>query len=191
VKRVDPPNPLEPLSEVRHLNSVDGKPAKKGKVYRLPITVAGLFSNAFWTLFDNEHAGCYSYKLESREVSSSEPFVVNLSVKPGSSGAAPCDKIAPDVTAIVWLDPASFQIIRIDKRFPSAKWGGYVDYRSSVKYSPVMLKGKLFLLPDTVTGQISNPKSSGELLYSATYSDFHKYDATVTILPVSECDAPQ
>lgn len=192
VKRIEPPNSSQPLSEVRHLDTVDGKPVKNNKTYQLPLTVSGLIGNAFMTLFGSEHSGCYNYELESHKISSSEPFVLNLSLKPSSSGAAPCDKIASDATATVWLDPASFQIIRLDKRFPSTRIGrGFSDYRSSIRYSPITLNGKRFFLPESVTGQLSNLKSSGELLYSATYTDFHKYDATATILPVPGDDAPR
>jgi hypothetical protein len=148
------------LTEVRNIQEVDGHLARK-KSYKLPLMISGAFGGAFTNLFDEQISSCYEYRLDRSDASQSKPsLILSLTRKAGGEAAPPCNRVAPDATATVWLDPDSFQILNIETRFPEAHQSDFSDLRSSYKYSPVTLAGKQFLLPVNVKAELSNLKAA-------------------------------
>lgn len=174
--------PTQPLVELRRIQTVDGRPAKK-KTYHLPLSISGAFDDAFANLFDERTANCYQYALEPPHDSDNAPLVLSMSLRPDARAISACAQIAPDSSAKVYLDTLSYQIVGLKTRFPHSHIRDFSDLHISYGYSVVSLSGKKFLLPESVDAELTNSRSGSALQYEATYTDYHKFDVTMTIIP--------
>jgi hypothetical protein len=183
VKHAGTPSRADSLTEVQNVQEVDGHPARKNS-YKLPLTISGAFGDSFANLFDEQFSSCYDYHLDQSKALDGKPsLILSLTRKSKGAAAPPCDRVAPEASATVWIDPKSFQILSMATRFPEAHQSGFSDLRIYYKYSPVILGGKQFFLPASVTAELSNVKASSALHYEASYSSYHKFDVTVRIVP--------
>ena len=87
-----------------------------------------------------------------------------------------------------FIDPSSMQIVRLEQQRPRhvedsrppVAWSWYIDY------ARVMMDGKHFWLPKTISSKASS-LDGGRFRWSflATYGNYHLMTVTSTILPVA------
>jgi hypothetical protein len=57
---------------------------------------------------------------------------------------------------------------------------------AAVDYAPVVLNGKSFWLPTTITAFTTETSKTNSVRFAARYNDYHRFAATATILPADK-----
>jgi hypothetical protein len=170
------------LEELREFTTVNGKPHPAGKPVALPLTIQGAFDDFPAAFFDRENVPCYSFVL-GPHLRPDAPLT--LSIRPGPQAAAlpQCKAIPADLTAIAQIDPATQQLVHLERTFPA----GPEEAKSrmlfvSIDLAPTKLGQTTFWLPATFSANAVSGKD--RLQWTSHYSVYHQFTATSTILPV-------
>jgi VWFA-related protein len=195
LKRFSADGKTADLVESREIKYVDHQPAAKGQSLAGPAILIGAFSRAP-NVFSPELKDCYEYHL-----------LPNLRHKPGDAILFHADVLVLEyalrsplpagiqcpvheqTSGRAFIDPSSMQIVRLEQQWPRrhnegskfpVSWSWYIDY------ARVMMDGKPFWLPRTVSSQASS-LDGGRFKWSflATYGNYHLMTVTSTILPAA------
>jgi hypothetical protein len=186
LKRTPNPDHTTTLVESREIKKVDGKPATSQDMDG-PTLLSGAFEGGLAVVSLNQTA-CMNYALQriSRN-RSTEPYVLSFATVLTPRNSAEC-LLQENSKGRVFIDPAS-TIIPANP-YTSPVVGKRVV---TVDYAPVLLGGKTFWMPSTITLRSTSGSGSFHPIvwsFQATYRNYHKLEVTSRILPGSEAPAP-
>jgi hypothetical protein len=182
------------LRETRIKNLVNGRAPKNQKVTP-PFSFIGGFADVI-AFTENK---CADYHF-AEAPSIGNPIVVLVSGKlPSGNRLSTCSSQIYDLKA--FIDPQTFQVLRLEEAVQDTKMVGIVGHLPfvavlsnhnvmsfSVDYTPVELGGKTFWLTKTVTADLKDKNKPIRLHYEAHYTNYHRFTATVKILPAEPGD---
>jgi VWFA-related protein len=195
LKRVSTDGKTADLVEAREVKYVDHHEAAKGQSLTGPAILIGAFSRAPNVLAP-QFKDCYDYRLlpdMRRKPGDSILFlhadvrVLEYALKSPLPAGVECPAPEP-TTGRVFIDPSSMQIVRLEQRRPRHDEGSGrpVAWSWSIDYARVMMDGKQFWLPKTISSKASS-LDGGRFKWSflATYGNYHLMTVTTTILPAA------
>jgi hypothetical protein len=199
LKRTPNPDHTTTLVESREIKKVDGKPATSQDMDG-PTLLSGAFEGGLAVVSLNQTA-CMNYALQriSRN-RSTEPYVLSFATVLTPRNSAEC-LLQENSKGRVFIDPASMQITHLELTTPRHTIIPANPYTSpvvgkrvvTVDYAPVLLGGKTFWMPSTITLRSTSGSGSFHPIvwsFQATYRNYHKLEVTSRILPGSEAPAP-
>lgn len=179
--------------ETRVQNLVNGKKPKSQK-FAPPYFFVGGYANVIGFVNDK----CSSFVFAPDALPDGKgPIVLLTEPKPDSPDLpAYCSrerKLQARTKAVI--DPKSFQVVHLEQTLQDVSFGlashlPFVPAPSthnvffwSVDFAPISLGDKSFWLPQTVTSSVKDKNKPLTLEYVAHYSHYHRFAATITILP--------
>jgi VWFA-related protein len=195
LKRVTTDGKTADLVESREVKYVDHHEAAKGQSLTGPAILIGAFSRAANVLAP-QFKDCYEYRLlpnmrrkpgDSLLFLHADVRVLEYALKSPLPAGVDCPAPEP-TTGRVFIDPSSMQIVRLEQRRPHHDEGSGrpVDWSWSIDYARVMMDGKQFWLPKTISSKASS-LDGGRFKWSflATYGNYHLMTVTTTVLPAA------
>ena len=202
LKRVPDPNAEGEtmLEESHEVKMVNGRPAT-GDTAGGPAFLRGAFSNGL-ALVSARQQACMRYMLRPMgKNNASEPVTIQFASVAARRRPHDC-RIEEDVSGHVLIDPETMQVTHLEFTVPRHFIGTTVyttfnglglDAASivgrwdvAVEYAAVVLGGKSFWLPTTISDRMSSSLVRSRWTYDATYSNYHKMEVTSRIVPSSE-----
>ena len=196
LKRVLNPDQTTNLNESREIKAIDGHPAEAEALVG-PAIVSGAFSGGLATVSISQKP-CMRYRLRpAKSNRPGTPYIVEFESLFNQTHPADC-LLQEDGHGRVFIDPTTMQIKRMELTAPRHTMypGGKSDNGSiiqpvvgewilAVDYSPVLLGGKTFWLPTTITSRATSGNGGpGATIWSfdAKYTNYHKLEVTSRIL---------
>jgi hypothetical protein len=189
------------FSESRDVISatVNGKAVNENK-YDPPIHwLRGGFARDLFTFFDEPTSSCYEFKPVSPSgATDSNILVLDAALnKNARSLSMECAHVPDNLSAArVWIDLKAMQVVRIQEvtvhttgfSGPFSHSNGEYTYSPVIEYSPVNIHGSDYWLPRTKSVDIIKTKGQFSTSYTSQYSDYHKFETTVTITAIPEAN---
>jgi hypothetical protein len=189
------------FSESRDVISatVNGKAVNEHK-YDPPIHwLRGGFARDLFTFFDEPTSSCYEFKPVSIPGATDSNTLVldaalNKNLRPLP---AECAHIHPQLSAArVWIDLKAFEVVRIQERTgdtkgfygPFSHSNGEYTFSPVIEYSPVNIHGSEYWLPRSKSVDFIKTKGQFSISYTSQYSDYHKFETSVTITTIPEAN---
>jgi hypothetical protein len=195
LKRAPNPDHTTTLAESREIKSVDGKLPTKDDLDG-PTRLSGAFEGGL-AIVSLDQTACINYSLQ--RISSThpaQPYIVRFATVLTPHNTAAC-LLKENSKGRVFIDPASMQISRLELTTPhhtiihaspfSTPVVGRRDL--TIDYAPVLLGGKTFWMPSTITLQATSGSGTFHMIvwsFRATYRDYRRLEVTSRILPGSE-----
>ena len=183
------------LVESREIKYVNRHAAAKDQSLTGPAILIGAFSRAP-NVLSPQLKDCYDYRLlpnmrHNPEVTMlflhADVLVLEYALKSPLPAAAQCP-VREQTRGRAFIDPSSMQIVRLEQQRPRHDEDSRlpVAWSWSIDYARVIMDGKPFWLPKTISSKASS-LDGGRFKWSflATYSNYHLMTVTSTILPAS------
>lgn len=187
LKRIPGPDDKMNLQESREVKRVNGERATADSIGG-GFLLEGAFSNGL-ALVSMSQQVCMDYLLKSINPDhSKDPILVEFTSVAAGERSTAC-LMQEDVSGRVLIDPETMQVTRMQYHAPHhiiGKEMGSLDV--TVEYAPVVLDGKSFWLPKSISERMADSLFSWT--YVATYLNYHKLEVTSRILPFEETPAP-
>ena len=151
----------------------------------MPSTLFGGFSRFQELFFTPAHRLCYRFTLLP-DPGPKDTQQIAIAELPGTiAGCSP-----RGITGLARVDRVSQHVVYLERTVPEqAAIDGRLAPFASVELAPAKIGEDTFWLPTMVYGTFNHNKVKGS--FEAHYSDFHRYTASITILPgVTETDTP-
>jgi hypothetical protein len=175
------------LDESREITILNGKPVRPGDHPLLPVVLFGGFGRFQDMFFSPQHRPCFNFVLEPPNLRA--PLQIDITLKPTAATIPGCEHGLTGLTGIARIDPASGYLIHLERTIPAdiaAKFN-HATF-GSVDSGPTQLGDRIFWLPIIVTGDVIENKGKQKGRFTAYYSNYHRYTATSTILPITPTD---
>lgn len=174
-----------PFTESREIQNIDGRPAPQGQPLRGPFFFGGGFSSVLDEIFSQKNAPYLNYKvMGSEKIDGKTAWLIKFEMKEGQKEILYREIFGSQAVVKgkgkAWIDPESMNVIRLDFQYLNPPFlEGILEV--SVDYAPVMINGKTFWMPRTVTAQqtVPNPRHSVGGQYIASYSNYHQFNVSV------------
>jgi hypothetical protein len=182
--------------ETRHIKLVNGKAPKDPEKVSPPYTYGGGVAN----IIQFSENTCDDFHLQSAR-DKGAPIILLSSPKTASSGRpSTCSSLVRSMK--ITIDPETYQVLRLEattEDIPNDLGfrAHFVDFPSSrnnimttsIDYALVELGGKSFWLTKTVTNDFKDKAKPVRMHYEAHYTNYHRFAASTTILPVEPVPA--
>jgi hypothetical protein len=199
-----PQDAANQFSESREVISatVNGKAVNEHQ-YNPPIYwLRGGFARDLFTFFDAPTSSCYEFKPVSTPGAAESSTLVldaalNKNLRPLP---AECAYVPEGLTAArVWIDLKAFEVVRIQERTgeekafhgPFSHSNGDYTFSPVIEYAPVNIHGSDYWLPRLKSVDFIKTKGQFSISYTSQYSDYHKFETSVTITTIPEDKEPQ
>ena len=195
LKRFSSDGKTADLMESREVKYVNQHTAAKDQSLTGPALLVGAFSHAP-NFLSPELKDCYDYRLlpnmrhkpgEAILFLHNDVLVLDYALKSSLPTGGECS-VSEQTTGRVFIDPSSMQIVRLEQQRPRHDEGsGHpVAWSWSIDYGRVMMDGKHFWLPKTISSK-SSSLDGGRYKWSflATYTNYHLMTVTSTVLPAA------
>jgi hypothetical protein len=198
LKRTPNPDHTTSLVESREIMTVNGHPAKSQEMDG-PSIVHGAFEGGLAVVSLSQQS-CMNYTLERINRNNTKaPIIVRFAsvLTPENTGGC---LLQENGRGQVFIDPATMQTTRMELTTPRHTIIPGETYTApivgewvlSVDYAAVVLDGRSFWMPATITSRATSGRGSFHPIvwtFKATYRNFHKLEVTSRILPGSEAPA--
>jgi hypothetical protein len=195
----EPHNTAHQFSELREVISatINGKAVNVQK-YDPPIHfLRGGFARDLFTFFDEPTSSCYEFKpVNSPGATEGNTLVLDAVLNKNARPLPPeCAHVSPELTAArVWIDLKAFEVVRIQEKTrhevqfstPFARINGDYTFSPVIEYSPVNIHGSEYWLPRSKSVDFIKTKGQHSFSYMSRYSDYHKFETSVTIMTIPE-----
>jgi hypothetical protein len=175
----------DPFDESHQFTEFDGVPATEGKKHYFPYFVMGGFANGLGFL-SSDRAKCYTATIEP----TSDESKIRISLRPRieTVGVQGCEGTENVTSRLILLERANGHVLHSERTIrPEYARKAKESYFASVDYAPVQLGGEALWVPVKVVAY--DPKEEGR--FEASYTNFHRFSGTVTIVPGTEKPAPE
>ena len=174
------------LEESREIKLIDGRPAA-GKKMTMPLSFSGGFSGALNKFLSSDHRSCFEYAADASTQPPKGTAAFTFVAKPAAAKDTSCASIKPGTMGKFTVDTTSMQVTHIERTVqnPVGK-DQTVLGTAAVDYAPVVLNGKSFWLPTTITAFTTETSKTNSVRFAARYNDYHRFAATATILPADK-----
>jgi hypothetical protein len=174
------------LEESREVKLVDGKPAP-GKNITMPLSFSGGFSGALNKFLSSDHRLCFEYAPDASTSSPKGIAAFTFVAKPATASGSDCASIQPGTTGRFTVDTASMEVTHIERTVQNPVGEDRTVLGTAVvAYAPVILNGKSFWLPTTITAFTTETSKTNGLRFTAHYTNYQRFAATVTIVPADK-----
>jgi hypothetical protein len=173
------------LEESREVKLVDGKPALS-KSITMPLSFSGGFSGALNKFLSSDHRLCFEYAADASTPYPQGIAAFTFVANPTTASQPDCASIQPGTTGRFTVDIASMQVTHIQRTVQNpvnVNKDRTVLGTAAVDYAPVVLNGKSFWLPTTITAFTKETSKTNGVRFTAHYSKYHRFEATVAIVP--------
>ena len=170
----------ERLKESRQLVTVNGKPVDPAKHVRLPFTLFGGFGSFQEMFFTPAHRVCFDFR-QLPDPGPGGTLQIAVSSQPSERWPAPCPDAFRMVTGLVRIDPTTHQITHFERTVSPAAPRSDLAPFASVDLAPAKVGDDTFWLPTTVVGSTISGKIHAH--FTAHYSNYHRYAASIKLLP--------
>lgn len=176
-----PPLSEQRLEESRQITRLNGKPVDPGHKVNLPSTLFGGFGRFQEMFFTPAHRLCYTFTLlpepgagDSLQIAIAGPTATPL--QPG------CSAESLNLTGLAVVDRESGQLLHLERTIPdSVSAHTNLAPFASVDCARTRVGDETYWLPTTVIGRILDSRVRGEFI--AHYSNYHRYTASIRLLP--------
>lgn len=167
----------EPFSEKLQFLSVDGH-AVPSRI-RIPLLVQGGFANAMGFAEGASTAACYDYKVS--RLDSGRNLRLDMALRLNDADPA-CKKIAEGFRKTVLVDAASGRITYVERTISAKAAKDRKEiFFATMEFGPQRIGNEMLWLPVKMTAH--DDKDEGRM--AITFSDYHRYAASSTIVPAS------
>jgi hypothetical protein len=172
--------PGEPLKESRQVTELNGRPVSPNDPVRLPVALFGGFGRFQEMFFTPEHVRCFAFTLlpdpgPRGTLQIAISAAQNLDSQPG------CPSGYKGLTGVALVDVASHQLVHVERTLADSPANRGSAPFASVDSAPTKVGEETFWLPTEVAG--GTPKQFHRGKFVAHYSNYHRYVASVTLLP--------
>ena len=175
--------PGGPLEESRQITSVNGKPLAPGQHANLPNTLSGGFGGLADFFFSATDRDCFDYVLVPRKHPGGA-LELHLAFKPDATSRPDCPTEWRAVEAVALISADTHQLMHLERTVPAEDAALHNRWVfASIDLAPVQIGDKTFWLPTKVTGRSDRGKR--EQCGFSHYSDYHRFTASINILPAS------
>ena len=199
LKRVVNADHTTTLEESREVKTVNGRPATTQEIGG-PSIVRGAFEGGLAVVSLSQQS-CMNYTLErAKRNDAKAPIVIRFVsvLTPENKGGC---LLQENGRGQVYIDHATMQITRMELTTPhhtiipgdEMGYGAIVgEWALSVDYAPVVLDGKSFWMPATITSRTASGRGTFHPIvwtFKASYRNFHKLEVRSRIVPFGEATA--
>jgi hypothetical protein len=199
LKRVVNADHTTTLEESREVKTVNGRPATTQEIGG-PSIVRGAFEGGLAVVSLSQQS-CMNYTLErAKRNDAKAPIVIRFVsvLTPENKGGC---LLQENGRGQVYIDRATMQITRMELTTPhhtiipgdEMGYGAIVgEWALSVDYAPVVLDGKSFWMPATITSRTASGRGTFHPIvwtFKASYRNFHKLEVRSRIVPFGEATA--
>ena len=169
------------FSESRADMSINGKPTKRNDISGPFVWRGGPAYADLHYLFNSNHGmECRSYQLVgSAKLEDKDTFLLQVRAAAGQQDS--CQDLPADSADKIWLDPQSFNVVRIESFDPPTtgdlNGSEGATLTLTVDYAPVVFDGAEYWLPSHFISQLDFPGTPKHFVYESRFSDYHKYGA--------------
>jgi hypothetical protein len=173
--------PDQPLQESRQITTLNGKPVQPGAKVRLAFTLFGGFGSFQEMFFTSAHRACFDFSLLEPPAKDGTLRIAVVS-RPSAQWPAGCPTTFQGVTGLVRVDPITHQLVHMERTVSSdAHIRGNLAPFASVDLAAAKIGDDTFWLPTVVVGRAT--RSGIHAQFIAHYSNYHRYTASITLLP--------
>lgn len=177
------------LNESREVKTIDGKPSSNGKI-NMPISFSGGFSGALDKFLSADHRRCFDYEADSSAATPAGTAAFTFVAREAVANDPACFSIQPGTTGKFVIDLAAVQVTHIERTVPQPVGKDHaVLGTAAVDFAPVNLSGRSFWLPATISASTTETPKTNAFQFTAHYSNYHRFAASSTILPVTSDDS--
>jgi hypothetical protein len=199
LKRVVNADHTTTLEESREVKTVNGRPATTQEIGG-PSIVRGAFEGGLAVVSLSQQS-CMNYTVERAKRNDAQaPIIVRFAsvLTPENKGGC---LLQENGRGQVFIDRATMQITRMELTTPhhtiipgdERGYGAIAgEWALSVDYAPVVLDGKSFWMPATITSRTASGRGTFHPIvwtFRASYRNFHKLEVRSRILPFSGATA--
>ena len=177
-----------PLTESRQLTTFNGKPVTPDKHQALPVTLFGGFGQFQDIFLTPEHRVCFNFMLLP-DPGLGGTIQIAVAGLPSDATRPGCKSVFADVHGLLTLDPETVHIVHFERTVPdedSTKTN--LATFASVDCKPTQVGEQTYWLPAVVVGHIHRGKVKGQ--FTAHYTNYHRYTASIKLLPNATEVAP-
>ena len=181
----DPDGKYQPFTEWRDIQMIDGRPATKGQQLTGPFLFGGGFSSILVEIFSRENSQYFNYKvIGADKVDEKAAAVIKFETKKGQDALLHRELFGTQYvmkgSGKAWIDLASMNVLRLEIQYLDPPMPEDV-LSLAVDYAPVVIDGKAFWMPRTVTAEqtVPNPKVPVGGHYVAEYSNYQEFKVSV------------
>ena len=172
--------PGEPLKESRQLTELNGRPLFPNDQVRLPIALNGGFGRFQEMFFTPEHIRCFAFTMMS-EPGPGGTLQIGISAIQDLDSQPACPRGYKGLTGLARVNAVSHQLVHVERTLPDLPLNRGGAPFASVDCAPTKVGDETFWLPTQVAG--GTPKQFIRRKFVAHYSNYHRYVASVTLLP--------
>ena len=179
--RVIRASPGKPLEESRQIQIMNGNAIEPGKTAKLPVTLFGGFGSFQDMFFTPRHRLCFTFTLLP-EPGPDDTLQIGIAGLEGTPTEPGCQQDREGLTGLVRVDRATGQLVHLERTIPEnvAVKGNLAPF-ASVDCAPTKVGEETFWLPTVVVGRVQSGKIRGQFI--AHYSNYHRYTASIKLLP--------
>jgi hypothetical protein len=167
-------SPDDDWTEVREFTVFDGKPVTSKTRVLLPFNLTDSFNDSESFFFSVQNRPCYNFALATQ---TGPDASLELTITPASGAGTPAP--CRPRSGMARIDPVAHRLIHLEFIYPAGT--NYSQWSHSIDYAATKVGDKTFWLPSLVKAHVVMGKTPNE--WTARYSDYHQYTASVTILP--------
>lgn len=179
-------NSKEPFKEERKFRSVDGKTLPEGTAVRLdlPLMLNGGFGDDFSVFFGKDSAACNKFQiLDDAPIPAGDGLALKISLGQNAAQNGTCIKLPTDGAATFWLNRGTWQVLRAEFHYPQSKVGTFSGLSIIKDFAAIPFGEKSYVIPAKVYAAMGKASGNDMLVYQAEYSNCHKFETTMRILP--------
>ncbi len=183
----NPDGKYEPFTEWRDIQTIDGRPAPKGQQLTGPFLFGGGFSSILDEIFSAKNSQYFNYKvIGADKVDDKAAVVLKFETKKDQNALLHRELFGTQYvmkgSGKAWIDLSSMNVLRLELQYLDPPMPEGV-LTLAVDYGPVVIDGKTFWMPRTVTAEqtVPNPKMPVGGQYVAEYSNYQEFKVSVRI----------
>lgn len=181
----DPYGKYQPFTEWRDIQTIDGRPAPKGQQLTGPFLFGGGFSSILVEIFSPENSQYFNYKVIGADKADEKAaLVIKFETRKGQDALLHRELFGSQYvmkgSGKAWIDLSSMNVRRLELQYLDPPMPEGV-LTLAVDYAPVVIDGKTFWMPRTVTAEqtVPNPKMPVGGQYVAEYSNYQEFKVSV------------
>jgi hypothetical protein len=161
-------------TEDREFTVLNGKPVAPNTRVSLPFNLENSYNDTESLFFSVQNRPCYNFALAT-QTGHDAPLELTITPVSGAGTLAQCQ----GYSGMARIDPATHHLTHLEYNHPAGT--SYSLWFHSIDYAATKVGDRTFWLPSLATTRVVIGKTPDE--WSARYSDYHQYTASVTILP--------
>jgi len=167
------------FTETRANMRINGKPSGKNEISGPFVWQGGPAYGDLHFLFNSELGSiCLDHKLIGPvKLDGKDALLIETHAPPLIENDHDCHDLRSDSSDRIWLEPKTFNVMRVESHDPPATQIPGTDLTLTVDYAPVSFDGTEYWLPSHFISHLDFPGTPRHMQYEAFFTDYHKYGA--------------